>query len=60
MKATWLIAGGAAAFLTYLVIRKLREIETDSSVQSNQRHAEHHVTNVFANAKRHSRSKAVL
>lgn len=59
MKATWLIAGGATAFLTYLVIRKLREVETNSSVQSNQRHAEHHLTNVFANAKRHRSSRAV-
>ncbi len=59
MKATLLIAGGATAFLTYLVIRKLREMETTSSMETNQMHAEHHLTNVFANAKKHSRPKAV-
>ncbi|MDQ6762688.1 MAG: hypothetical protein M3015_08675 [Bacteroidota bacterium] len=57
MKATWLIAGGATAFLAYLFFRKLREVEGSSSVQSNPRHVEHHLTNVFANAKRHSAPK---
>ncbi len=59
MKAIWLIAAGATAYLTYLIMRKLREVDSNSSVQANHRHAQHHLTNVFANAKRHSSSKTV-
>ena len=56
MKATIFIAAGAAAFLAWLFIKKYQVAES-SSMETNPRHADHHLTNVFANAKRHAVAK---
>lgn len=59
MKTTLFIAAGATAFLTYLFVRKFRSMEETTSMQANPRHGDHHITNVFANAKRHASAKNV-
>lgn len=59
MKTTLFIVAGATAFLTYLLIKKCQSLEEKTSMQANPRHGDHHVTNVFANAKRHASAKNV-
>ncbi len=59
MKTTLFIAAGATALLTYLFMKKCQSLEVGSAAQTNPKHGDHHVTNVFANAKRHSSPKNV-
>ncbi len=59
MKTTLFIAAGATALLTYLFFKKFQAMESGSSMQANPRHARHHLTNVFANAKRHTSANNV-